>query len=400
MTRSDHRADSTIKCLTRRHSPRVRVLPQGQRPTRVSLCVVLAVALAACGRSHAPAAVPSGSQTAVTATIGDKVTSPRVLQDGATVDPVLGTIDGSPIHLSAVRARLNQAETELAIGKGEATALLAAAADLVCLREFAVLDLKPKAGEPMHIAVDRLLAGTWPAHAGCRVDPADLKMAFLGHPVRWRHPTALTLWEAQIICCDECTNVELDRCQRKTEADVKALHSALAKAIPPPLAVTRATLADSPARRAHVPAFERALADSSMTPMPKLLRYTAFAREQAFRKLAFRRTDIPLERATLPLPIGALTNPIRTATGWSIAMVVGHEDPLHGGLRSKHTQRGLRAEVCKAQAAGQRTAYRDRMLKKALLVWDRAAVRAHLGADADEALPQPYRRPVPTLPRD
>ena len=44
------------------------------------------------------------------------------------------------------------------LGFAVASALLGAAADVVCLREFAVLDLHPKPGEPPHAAVDRLLA--------------------------------------------------------------------------------------------------------------------------------------------------------------------------------------------------------------------------------------------------
>ncbi len=313
---------------------------------------------------------------------------------------MIGTVDETPIHLSWVRARLVQAEANLGDAEGTAAALLAAAADVVCLREFAVLDLTPNAGERPHEAVDRLLAGTWPATSACRVDPADLKLAFLAQPSRWRHPTALTLWEAQITCCTDCTNVELHQCQTRTAAAAVALRGALSAALPPPLAVTRTTLAASPARARHVPAFERALAKVSGSQAPTLLRYTAFAREAAFQKMAFRRTDPGLERAAMALPIGALTPPVRTAAGWSVAMVVGHEPPLAGGLRSPETLRGLRAEVCKTQAAGQRRAYRDRMLGKAVLQWHRDVIRAEFGAAVDAALPEPPRRERPTLPTD
>jgi len=304
-------------------------------------------------------------------------------------DPAMGTVDGAPIPLSWVKARLGQAEAELSRRDGVATALAAAAADVICLREFAVLELHAKPGEAPHDAVDRLLAGTWPADATCRAHPSDLKIAYLGQPSRWRHPTALTLWEAQLNCCDGCTNVELHHCQQRMEAAAETLHRTLAAALPPPTAATRASLAASPARERHVPAFERTLAAIRLDPRPTLMRYTAFAREEAFRKLAFRRTDVALERAALPLHIGGLTAPVRTAAGWSVAMVVGHEAPLHGGLRNKATQRALRLEVCASQAGRHRAAYRDRMLRKAALHWNHDAIARAFGDVLVPAEPKP-----------
>ena len=374
------------------------------RPTRPFAPLLALIALlgtvtltTGCAKTAPPEAVSTTQKALKAQTAG--LTAPQPASVDAA-DPVVGTVDETPIHLSWVRARLAQAESNLGDAEATAAALLAAAADVSCLREFAVLDLKPNPGEQPHAAVDRLLAGTWPSTPACRVDPADLKLAYLGQPSRWRHPTALTLWEAQITCCTGCSNVELDQCQTRTAAAAVTLHAALTKAIPPPLAATRTTLAASPARARHVPAFERALADSRVSPTPTLLRYTAFAREAAFQKMAFRRTDPSLERAARPLPIGALTPPVRTAAGWSVAMVVGHEGPLAGGLRSPETLRGLRAEVCKTQAASQRRGYRDRMLGKAVLRWHRGLIRAHLGAAVDAALPEPPRRERPTLPID
>ncbi|MCO4760261.1 MAG: hypothetical protein KC502_02080 [Myxococcales bacterium] len=347
------------------------------------------------GACNRPVSEPAAHKTAVGPAADQAATAPKAPgQSAAKVN--LGTVDDTPIPLAWMQARLRQSEPDLSKDEAVAIALLAAAADIICLREFKVLGLEANPGESPQGAVDRLLAGTWPATPACRVDPADLKLAYLGQPGKWRHPTSLTLWEVQLACCDDCDTRQT--CEAGLADAAKLLHSRLKKALPPPLAVTQAALADSPAVAAHVPAFERTVASASGPIKPKMMRYTAFARELAFRKLAFRRADPRVEQATLPLPIGGLTEPIPTGTGWTIAMVVGHEPPLAGGLSSPKTRRALRAHVCAEQAVGQRAAYRERMLSKSILKWDKAEIARLFGDGVVALLPTPRRRPRPVVP--
>ncbi len=361
-----------------------------------ALACLGALVCGACGRAPSEAApATTGTRSAPPNTDPKPAPSPA-----APTDPTVASVDGEPLPLSWVEARLRQAGGSATDGEAVAAALLAAAADRVCLREFAVLKLRPEPGERPHEAVDRLLAGTWPADHRCKVDLADLRVAYMGDPHRWHHPTGLVLWEARIACCDgDCGNAERDRCQQARAGDARALHKALSAAVPPPLAVTLSTLAASPAKARHVPAFEATLAGLPHDPSRKLLRYTAFAREPAFAKMRFRRTDPALERAVAALPLGALTAPVRTEWGWSVAMLVGRDPARPGGLRSPATRERVRVAVCTDRATAARVAYRTRMLRRALLRWNTGLIQARFGKAAVDALPPPSQRPRPALPQ-
>ncbi len=314
-------------------------------------------------------------------------TSPPTSQD-----PVLATVDGEPLALSWVVARLHAHTQQDAQTK--AVALAEAAADLICLREFAVLGHHPKPGEPVHVAVDRMLAGTWRTDAGCPVDIDILRDAYRASISRWRHPLSLTLWEARFNCCEDgCEPAKRSVCQQQVTQEAVRLHRALQAALPPPTAATRTTLAASPAKRAHVPAFESVLAGPPWAGRWQLLRYTAFARDQRSARAPYRRTDPQLQSKAKSVAIGTLLEPVASAWGWSVALVVAREPARWSTLEDVDVQTALRAEICERRALSARSGYRARMLGKAVLRWQPAAIEAALGVGVLQLLPKPPEPP-------
>ena len=71
-------------------------------------------------------------------------------------DPVVATVDGEPLRLSWVTERLNQ-DTKHDV-EAKARALAAAAADVICLREFAVLKLRPNLVRQLEVLVTSRLS--------------------------------------------------------------------------------------------------------------------------------------------------------------------------------------------------------------------------------------------------
>lgn len=316
-------------------------------------------------------------------------------------DPVLGVVDLETLRLSHVRARLRQVihgDSKLQV---TSESILWAASDLLVVREAGVLDQKPRPGEKMAEASDRFLAAVWNPDRGCDLDEKRLRFARLENLARYKHPPSHTVWDAQVICCDdgaECPTDDLARCREATKALIVAFAEQVRTAFArlPPLGaaadVTAVDVEESPLRAGFIPTFEEAVAARIPTePRLRLRRYTWFEAADGFPPGTFRPGEPVLAAALAPARLGDVVGPLPTAWGWSVAVAVARAPLRTGGLDDKEAQQALRRDACAGAMQEERARYRERLLKGARWQWEKAAVRQQFGDEVLARLPGDWR---------
>lgn len=334
--------------------------------------------------------------------------APPVAAAPIEADPVLAKIDLSEVRLSHVRDRLGRAAPTESRTTATVQALLEAAADVLVVREMAVLKQVPQPGERPWQAADRFLHGVWTGKA-CNLAEADLRWVYLRDVGKYKHPPSFTVWDAQLQCCPDpatCKLVEAEACRKAVRplAEELAAHLAAEFAQLPPLGpaadATLTTLDSSPVRAARLPAFEAAVAArQAREPRLQLRRYTFFQQgHPGFEKANFRPTDPAIEAAVRGARLGDVLGPLDTAWGLDVVLLVARE-PARTGMGSDDVQAQVRAQACEELAAVERAEYRQRLVQGAVLHWDRPAIERAFGKDVVALLPaDASQRELPHIP--
>lgn len=313
---------------------------------------------------------------------------------------VVADVDLGTITVADVRARMRSGNDDDVL-----QAIGAAVLDALALRELAVLDLRPQAGEARTVAVDRLLRLAFTGQNCVDIAPENLRLRYLERLATYRHPRKFTVWEAFLDCCPgttaACPPDRRTACLAAHAGRANALSSTLMRAVvalDPPVALTPTTLAPlatTAARVAAIPAFERVVANAGAagvdadTPAFALRRYTFFGRgDPRFPERAFRRADTALEAAVSALPtLGAVTLAIETQMGWSVAALMAHEPMRWRNLEDPDVQRALSDEACAAAADQARDAWLERVGRAAHVRWHEATITDVFGEGVTRRLP-------------
>ncbi len=324
-------------------------------------------------------------------------------------DPVLGQIDQFDLRLSHVRDRLARLPATLAPDQAAAQALILAAEDLLALREMAVLKAPQQPGERPWQAAERFAASVWRDVPTCEADPGDVKLLYLQHLGKYKHPAKFAIWDAQLLCCvdlDHCPPAALSACQTAARpalhvlrADVQARFAAL-----PPLDgaadVTSVTLELSPVKGPRTDAMESAIADfATRDPRLQLRRYDFYRRgEPGFGEGHFRPGEPSIAQWADAARLGDVSEPIDTVWGLSVVLLAAREPTLSGKADPTVMAR-LNAEACAQMASRQRQEWRDGLLRAARLRWDQRQVESNFGAAVYRRLPQNVSRFGQVQPR-
>ena len=312
----------------------------------------------------------------------------------ASPDPVVARVDLSDVHLSQVRARLG--DTAQTPPPEIAQALLGAVSDTLVLRELAVLDHRPRPGESAHEAAARFLAGIWSADNGCpNLSKDALRMAWMAARGQLHHPSRMTIWEGQFVCCTSpatCEPAAASACKARLHPAATGLHHRIHAGLPPATGlaagVTMIALADSPLASSHGAVAEVEIADLSVAVTElRLRRYTFHGQnEPGFAGARLVPTEPEVEAAARRAALGAAVGPIETVWGWSVFVLVAREPVHRATFDDPGVRQRLRLEVCTEQVEAERLAYRKRLLGGARLLWQRPAIEAAFGAAVVAAL--------------
>lgn len=325
-------------------------------------------------------------------------------------DPNIAQVDLSTVHLSQVQERLGQTVHAENQDTAVAEAILAAATDVLVVREMAVLHELPLPGERLWQTTDRFLAAVWSGKGHCSIGSPDLHWTYLRDVGRYKHPASTTVWDAQFVCCDTtagCPLLEEEACRKRLRpmatqlaADLRASFAKM-PALGPAADATTTTIDDSPARAQRVPEFEaRVAAGTDREPKLQLRRYTFFAsREPGFEKARFRKTDPAMEAATAKLRLGEIAGPMDTAWGLDVVMVVAREPRKFGGLDDPAIREEVSHQACEDAAQQERSAYRQKLLAAAHVVWNKPLIAKMFGKKVLALLPpDATARELPHIP--
>jgi len=323
---------------------------------------------------------------------------------GVAADPVVAEVDLDVLRWSQVDERLRALAGQ---PEAEVRALALAASDVLVVREMKVVGGARAATETAAQAADRFVASVWNGSRGCAVSDDEIRLAYLQNLARYKHPPGWTVWQAQTRCCGDgasCPHDQIAACLAEEHTALTALADALradfrAWPVGPAAGATLVTLATSPLRDHHLPAFERGVADLQARGHRRieLVRYSFWQRGVAgFPDSAFRHADPAVERAASRARIGEVIGPLRGEAMEFVAVVAARQ-PLALGLPKNPTsgvaddgalraQLELRAELCAKAAVDERQAYRERLLGGARLVWREAALRGRIGDRAIERI--------------
>jgi len=328
----------------------------------------------------------------------------------AAIDPEIAQVDVSTVHLSQVHERLAQMVHADSQDHAVAEAIVAATADVLVLREMAVLKEGPREGEKLWQTVDRFLAAVWNAKTGCNLGKDDLRWTYLRDLGRYKHPASTTVWDAQFVCCDSsegCGVLQEESCRKRLRAPAIALAASLRSSfarmpdLGPAADATRTTIEDSPARSRRVPEFEAQVAASiDREPKLQLRRYTFFARgEPGFEKAAFRKTDPAIESVAASLRIGEIAGPIDTAWGIDVLLIVAREPGRSGGMDRPDIKSDVMLQACEDASQQERSAYRQKLLAGARVIWNKPLIEKTFGKQALALLPpDATARELPHIP--
>ena len=365
-----------------------RRFPAGSWAAPWALLMVL-LCLGGCKQSPAPAVRPPAAPASV------------------PVDPIMARVDLTDVRLSQVQARLGEsAQPE---PQQIAHALLGAVSDTLVLRELAVLEHRPKAGETAHAAAARFLAGIWPTDDGCpNLSKDALRMAWMETRGRLHHPSRMTIWEGQFVCCTSpatCDPASANACKARLHPSAQALHERIDAGLPSATGlaagVTMIALDLSPLASSHGAVAEMAIAELSgeVTEL-RLRRYTFHGQnEPGFAGARLVPTEPEVEAAARQAALGAAVGPIETVWGWSVFVLVAREPAQRAAFGDPAVRQRLRQEVCSKLVETERLAYRKRLLAGARLQWRRSAIEAAFGPAVVGALaPDASAREPPHVP--
>lgn len=323
---------------------------------------------------------------------------------------VIAQVDLGQVTLAQVRERLGQTVHADSADTAAAEAILAAATDVLVIREMAVLKEAPKADERPWQAVDRFLSAVWNGKGGCNLGKDDLRWTYLREVGRYKHPASTTVWDAQFVCCDTtagCPITEEEACRKRLRPLADRLSQDLRAAFArmPPLGaaaeVTLTTIDDSPVRALRVPEFEAQVAGlTDKEPKVQLRRYTFFARgEPGFEKAHFRSTDPAMEQDALRRHLGEIAGPIDTAWGADVYMVVAREPSKNGGLEQAEIRSEVEKQACADAATQERNLYRQKLLAGARVLWNKDLIVKAFGKRVMALLPpDASARELPHIP--
>lgn len=344
---------------------------------------------------------PAPAKTAATSPAPSAPNAPA-----AAGDPIVAKVDLSEIRAARVRDRLalpppprqagDTADQKTPTAEEKiAQAIVWAATDVLVVREMAVLKEFPRPSETDLQASERFLAGVWRADAGCDAGAQEVQLAYLRDIGKYKHPASFTLWDAQFQCCvdvDHCPAADLSACRAAMLPAATRLKEKLSQALAQipvalPLDAT-CELDQSPFKARQVPAFEGVVAElATAQPKLELRRYTAFdAQDTAFQNAHFRQTDPALARAAQQAKLGELLGPIETIWGVDVALVVARDHARYG-KSDPAVVADVRAKICREMAQQQRDAYRERLLKGALIYWQKPTIEQIFGKGVVQLLP-------------
>ena len=322
----------------------------------------------------------------------------------------MAQVDLGQVTLAQVRERLGQTVHADSADVAAAESILAAATDVLVIREMAVLKEAPRPGERPWQAVDRFLAAVWNGKGGCNLGKDDLRWTYLREVGRYKHPASTTVWDAQFVCCDTtagCPIAEDEACRKRMRplADHlgETLRAAFARlpALGPSGDATVTTIDDSPVRALRVPEFEAQVAAlTDKEPKVQLRRYTFFARgEPGFEKAHFRSADPAMEQDAVHRRLGEIAGPIDSAWGADIYMVVAREPSKNGGLEQPEIRSEVERQACADAAAQERNLYRQKLLAGARVLWNKDLIIKTFGKKALALLPpDASARELPHIP--
>jgi len=333
----------------------------------------------------APACKRSATRS-VQAPVTDAAPAPPPERPADDPAAVVATVDLEKITLGHLKARLaGDAPTPARIG----SALVAAATDVLVLREGRVLKLLPESGETPPETSDRLLTAIFSAARHCGgVGDRDLKLAYMDQLARFKHPASWTVWTA--LSADPARARQL---ARKLRRSLPA---------PPHLPLsTTCTLDDSPVLSSHAKAFEAEVAElAAQGTGTELRRYTFFAQDDPQIPAGhFRGTDPAVARAVAGMAIGGLTDVVHGVDGHHVVLLVCRDRRRFSGLDDPGVKAELRRVLCKRSADLARQEYLGRLTARATVRWHRDTLRRAFGDEVVAALPpDSSRRERPVLP--
>lgn len=312
-------------------------------------------------------------------------------------EAILARIDLSDVQLGHVRDRLALVPATTPKDAAVVQALVEAAADLLVVREMAVLKELPRPGERPFQTANRFLAGVWRADAGCQLDPRDLKWTYMRDLGRYKHPASFTVWDAQFQCCpdiEHCPLLPSEACRKAVRPEVERLASevrnAFAKLPSIGLAAEASAVTQnaSPLQARHVPIFESLVAAAAVRePRLKLRRYTFYAQGiKGFEDAHFQIGEPAIAAAVAKAKLGDVLGPIDTDWGLDVVLLVARA-PTRAGLLDNAVDAEVRAQACEDIATVQRVDYRQRLVAGARLEWRKDAILKAFGADVVKKLP-------------
>lgn len=334
--------------------------------------------------------------------------SPKSPAVATPADPIVASVDLSDVHLSQVRARVG-ARAGTASPQQLAAALLLAVSDTLVLRELAVLNHHPRPDEAAHEAAERFLAGIWSADNGCpNLSEDALRMAWMQSRTNLHHPSRLTIWEGQFVCCRspaDCQPAPASACKARLHPVAERLRRQIDRELPGATGlaadVTSIALDDSPLPASHGVIVESGIAELAAEATELRLRRYTFHRqnEPGFAGARLTPTEPEVEAAASAAALGAALGPIETVWGWSVFVLVAREAAQRAAFEDPAVRSLLRRQVCSGAVQAERLEYRKRLLAGARLDWRRPAIAAAFGADVVAALaPDASARVAPHVP--